>query len=116
EPQRQVEPVRAGRGRDGDASTARGGELMAVRRKTAREEWEEHYRGGKQPAPEPAKTISGLPIESLYTPDDLRGWSYEEKLGYPGHFPYTRGIYHSMYRGRPWTIRQFAGYGSAEET
>ena len=57
-----------------------------------------------------------MPIEPLYTPDDLRGWAYEEKLGYPGHFPYTRGIYHSMYRGRPWTIRQFAGYGSAEET
>src|SRR5947209_4059375 len=89
---------------------------MALRKtKTMREEWEEHYRGGKQP-PREGATLSGLPLQPLYTPDDLAGWDYEEKLGYPGHFPYTRGVYHSMYRGRPWTIRQFAGYGSAEET
>jgi methylmalonyl-CoA mutase N-terminal domain/subunit len=88
---------------------------MALRTKTLREEWESHYRGGKLPAAE-AHTISNLSIEPLYTPEDLDGWSYDEKLGYPGHFPYTRGVYHSMYRGRPWTIRQFAGYGSAEET
>src|SRR5437588_1052042 len=89
---------------------------MALRRtKTIREEWEEHYRGGKQ-SPREGATISGVPLQPLYTPEDLAGWDYEEKLGYPGHFPYTRGVYHSMYRGRPWTIRQFAGYGSAGET
>jgi len=89
---------------------------MALRRtKTIREEWEEHYRGGKQ-SPREGATISGVPLQPLYTPEDLAGWDYEEKLGYPGHFPYTRGVYHSMYRGRPWTMRQFAGYGSAEET
>jgi len=60
--------------------------------------------------------MSGLPVEPLYTPDDLAGWSYDEKLGYPGEFPYTRGVYPSMYRGQLWTIRQFAGYGSAQET
>ncbi|HYM49228.1 MAG TPA: methylmalonyl-CoA mutase family protein [Candidatus Limnocylindrales bacterium] len=90
---------------------------MALRRsRTAREEWEEHYRSGKQAARDGAETISGLPIQPLYTPADLEGFDYERKLGYPGHFPYTRGVYHSMYRGRPWTIRQFAGYGSARET
>src|SRR5438270_7983182 len=89
---------------------------MALRRtKTVREEWEEHYRGGTQ-SPREGATISGVPLQPLYTPEDLAGWDYEEKLGYPGHFPYTRGVYHSMYRGRPWTIRQFAGYGTAEET
>src|SRR5256714_1131460 len=88
---------------------------MALRRKTAHDEWAARYRTGKR-AKETATTISGLPVEPLYTPDDLADWSYEEKLGYPGEFPYTRGVYPSMYRGQLWTIRQFAGYGSAAET
>jgi len=88
---------------------------MALRRKTAYEEWVARYRDGKL-APNEAATMSGLPLEPLYTPKDLEGWSYDEKLGYPGEFPYTRGVYPSMYRGQPWTIRQFAGYGTAEET
>ena len=88
---------------------------MALRRKTAHDEWATRYRSGKR-ANETATTISGLPVEPLYTPDDLADWSYDEKLGYPGEFPYTRGVYPSMYRGQLWTIRQFAGYGSAEET
>ncbi|MCV5991701.1 methylmalonyl-CoA mutase family protein, partial [Escherichia coli] len=61
-------------------------------------------------------TISGIPIKPLYTPEDLGDFDYEEKLGYPGEYPYTRGVYPTMYRGRLWTIRQFAGYGDAEET
>jgi methylmalonyl-CoA mutase N-terminal domain/subunit len=89
---------------------------MALRRKTAHEDWATRYRGGKPAPKETATTISGLPLEPLYTPDDLTGWDYDEKLGYPGEFPYTRGVYPSMYRGQLWTIRQFAGYGSAEET
>jgi len=88
---------------------------MALRRKTAHDEWATRYRAGKR-AKETATTISGLPVEPLYTPDDLAGWSYDQKLGYPGEFPYTRGVYPSMYRGQLWTIRQFAGYGSAAET
>ena len=88
---------------------------MALRRKTAHDEWAARYRTGKR-AKETATTISGLPVEPLYTPDDLADWSYEEKLGYPGEFPYTRGVYPSMYRAQLWTIRQFAGYGSAAET
>ena len=88
---------------------------MALRRKTAHDEWATRYRAGKR-AKETATTISGLPVEPLYTPDDLADWSYDQKLGYPGEFPYTRGVYPSMYRGQLWTIRQFAGYGSAAET
>jgi methylmalonyl-CoA mutase N-terminal domain/subunit len=89
---------------------------MALRRKTAYEEWAARYRGGKPAPKDSAETMSGLPLQPLYTPDDLEGWNYDEKLGYPGEFPYTRGVYPSMYRGQPWTIRQFAGYGTAEET
>ena len=62
-------------------------------------------------------TVSDLPIERLYTSDDLGpNWNEHEKLGFPGEFPYTRGIHPTMYRGRLWTMRQFAGFGSAEDT
>ena len=61
-------------------------------------------------------TPSGLPLERVYTQDSLRGWDSEDALGYPGEFPYTRGIYPSMYRGRLWTMRQYAGFGSAAES
>jgi methylmalonyl-CoA mutase, N-terminal domain len=60
-------------------------------------------------------TISGLENEPLYTPDNVE-IDYERDLGYPGDFPYTRGVYPSMYRGKLWTMRQFAGFGTAEET
>jgi methylmalonyl-CoA mutase N-terminal domain/subunit len=61
-------------------------------------------------------TRSGEPIRPIYGPDDLRGWDPSEKLGEPGAFPFTRGVYPSMYRGRLWTMRQFAGYGLPAET
>ena len=61
-------------------------------------------------------TVSGRPIEELYTPDDVRALDYERDLADPGHFPYTRGIHPSGYRGRLWTMRQFAGFGTPEET
>jgi methylmalonyl-CoA mutase, N-terminal domain len=60
-------------------------------------------------------TISGLENEPLYTPGNVE-FDYERDLGYPGVYPYTRGVYPSMYRGRLWTMRQFAGFGTAEET
>jgi methylmalonyl-CoA mutase, N-terminal domain len=60
-------------------------------------------------------TISGLENEPLYTPDDVE-IDYERELGYPGVYPFTRGVYPSMYRGKLWTMRQFAGFGTAEET
>jgi methylmalonyl-CoA mutase, N-terminal domain len=61
-------------------------------------------------------TISGRPIEPLYTPESLPGWDPARELGQPGQFPFTRGIHESMYRGKPWTMRQFAGFGSAAQT
>lgn len=61
-------------------------------------------------------SLSGLEINRVYTGDDLKGWSAEHDLGPPGEFPYTRGVYPTMYRGRLWTMRQFAGFGSAEDT
>src|SRR5919199_227549 len=59
-------------------------------------------------------TLSGEPVAELYGPDDVG--PFEERIGRPGEFPFTRGVYRSMYRGRLWTMRQFAGYGTAEET
>ncbi|WP_435116537.1 acyl-CoA mutase large subunit family protein [Halolamina sp. C58] len=61
-------------------------------------------------------TISNLEIDRLYDPTDVDGLDYEEDLGNPGEFPFTRGPYPTMYRGRTWTMRQFAGFGSAEDT
>lgn len=62
------------------------------------------------------QTVSGLDIDALYTPADLENWDYDDRLGYPGMFPFTRGVYGSMYRSRLWTMRQYAGFGTAEET
>jgi methylmalonyl-CoA mutase, N-terminal domain len=62
------------------------------------------------------ETISGHPIRALYTDEDLAEWDRDRDLGYPGEHPFTRGVYPSMYRGRLWTMRQFAGFGTAEET
>jgi len=61
-------------------------------------------------------TVSGVPIERLYTPDHIQDLDYEADLGDPGKPPYTRGIYPAMYRGRLWTMRQFSGFGSAADT
>ncbi len=64
------------------------------------------------------RTLSGLEMDAYYTPEDLEaeGFQYETHLGEPGQFPFTRGIYPSMYRGRLWTMRQYAGFGAAEES
>src|SRR5262244_1858536 len=82
--------------------------------------WEqETYRPFVDRSPErdvPYESLSGIPIGPLYTPDDLADWRYEDKLGYPGEFPYTRGPYPSMYRGKLWTMRMFAGFGRPEDT
>ena len=66
--------------------------------------------------PEPERsTISGIPYQPLYTPADA-DIDYDRDLGDPGRYPFTRGVYETMYRGKPWTMRQFAGFGTAEET
>ncbi|MGH9530950.1 MAG: acyl-CoA mutase large subunit family protein [Terriglobales bacterium] len=66
--------------------------------------------GGKGP------TSRDVPVENLYTPADLEAWDYDRDVGYPGDFPYTRGVQHTMNRGRLWTMRQYAGMGDAEES
>jgi methylmalonyl-CoA mutase N-terminal domain/subunit len=91
------------------------------RRSRTRAEWEQGtLRESLAKAPErPASftTVSDLPIDRLYTAADLgTDWNESDKLGFPGEFPFTRGIHPSMYRGRLFTMRQFAGFGSAEDT
>ncbi|RLM72533.1 methylmalonyl-CoA mutase [Halorubrum sp. Atlit-26R] len=61
-------------------------------------------------------TVSNREVDRIYTPDDVADLDYDEDLGFPGEAPYTRGVYPTMYRGRTWTMRQFAGFGTAEET
>jgi len=65
---------------------------------------------------EQQETSSHVSIKPLYTPADLEGWNYDQQLGFPGQFPYTRGVQASMYRGRLWTMRQYAGMGDADES
>jgi len=78
------------------------------------DEWKrELYEAVPERQGELFSTISGLENEPLYTPGEL---DYDRDLGYPGAYPFTRGVYPSMYRGRLWTMRQFAGFGTAEET
>src|SRR6187399_3573346 len=79
-------------------------------------EWKrELYDATPERTDELSSTISGLENEPLYTPENVE-IDYDRALGYPGVYPFTRGVYPSMYRGRLWTMRQFAGYGTAEET
>ncbi len=61
-------------------------------------------------------TVSGEPVEPVYSPDALKDFDYLDDLGFPGCYPFTRGVYESMYRGRLWTMRMFSGFGSAEDT
>src|SRR5579863_10064389 len=62
------------------------------------------------------RTLSQLPLDPAYGPEQLGGFDPAHHLGDPGHFPYARGIHESMYRGKLWTMRQFAGFATAEET
>ncbi len=80
-----------------------------------KQEWlKSSYQDAKE-RPIRFSTVSDMEIDPLYTPQDVSG-TYDEKLGNPGEYPYTRGPYGSMYRGRLWTMRQFAGFGLAEDT
>ena len=80
----------------------------------AREQWRERYEQTPEREAE-FTTMSGHPIEPIYGPEDV-GPELEQRVGYPGSYPFTRGPYPSMYRGRLWTMRQFAGFGTVEET
>ncbi len=86
----------------------------------ARARWEAETYGpfakGSPERPVPYESLSAIPIKPLYTPADLAGFDYEKELGFPGEYPFTRGVYPTMYRGRLWTMRMFAGFGRPEDT
>jgi methylmalonyl-CoA mutase, N-terminal domain len=94
-------------------------ELMATtedrRGAKGTDEWRRKLYGAKPEREALFSTVSGLENEPLYTPDNVE-IDYDRDLGFPGVYPYTRGVYPSMYRGRLWTMRQFAGFGTADET
>ncbi|HWP98836.1 MAG TPA: methylmalonyl-CoA mutase family protein [Vicinamibacterales bacterium] len=93
---------------------------MKVAAETSKQRWErETLAPALEKAPErpgPFTTVSGHPVDRLYTPDDLAGFDYARDLGHPGEFPYTRGIHATGYRGKLWTMRQFSGFGTPEQT
>jgi methylmalonyl-CoA mutase N-terminal domain/subunit len=72
--------------------------------------------GSMKTLPVKFTTVSGEPIDMLYTPDDVAHQNYLTEIGFPGEYPYTRGIHQTMYRGKLWTMRQFAGFGTPEDT
>jgi methylmalonyl-CoA mutase N-terminal domain/subunit len=92
----------------------------ARQRSTAETRWEETVlKPALEHSPERKElftTLSGVPVERLYTPADLADFDYARDLGDPGEYPFTRGIHSSMYRGRLWTMRQFSGFGTPEDT
>jgi len=83
---------------------------------SSKQEWKEKLYAREADRLPRYSTVSDLEVEALYTPEDLDGQPYGARLGNPGEYPYTRGVYPSMYRGRLWTMRQFAGFGTAEDT
>src|SRR5687767_11585484 len=92
---------------------------MADLRAAKKRREEQSYQSTKQRLPElkeTFKTSSDNEIEPAYAPDDDGHEGYVEKLGFPGEYPYTRGVQPTMYRGKLWTMRQYAGYASAEES
>ncbi|MHC1582976.1 MAG: acyl-CoA mutase large subunit family protein [Candidatus Syntropharchaeia archaeon] len=87
--------------------------------KEAEKKWEEKVRKALEKYPERKKkflTDSGIPVKRIYTPLDVKDLNYNRDLGFPGDYPFTRGVQPTMYRGRIWTMRQYAGYGTAKET
>jgi methylmalonyl-CoA mutase, N-terminal domain len=87
-----------------------------IRLRKQRDEWERRVAAEGVERAGPFVTTSGLPINRLYSPVDLPDFDYSHDLGNPGEFPFTRGVHLTGYRGRQWTVRMFAGFGSAEET
>ncbi|HEX3035827.1 MAG TPA: methylmalonyl-CoA mutase family protein [Thermodesulfobacteriota bacterium] len=83
--------------------------------KAEKDAWEREYK--KIPTRDVKfTTVSGMDVPPLATPEDLNGFDYMRDLGFPGSYPYTRGVYNTMYQGRLWTMRQFAGFGAPEDT
>lgn len=80
-----------------------------------KKEWLE-TAGGMKTTGMKFTSLSGEDVDMLYTPEDVKNINHEEEIAYPGEYPYTRGIHHNLYRGKLWTMRQFAGFGSPEDT
>ncbi len=81
-----------------------------------KKKWFEKLKKSSQNTIPKFETISGVPVEIVYTPDDIKDLDYLKDLGLPGEYPYTRGIRNTMYRGRIWTMREFSGFGTAMDT
>jgi methylmalonyl-CoA mutase N-terminal domain/subunit len=84
--------------------------------RSAKAAWSAKATASPRPLRTRFTTVSGEPVELLYTPDDIAKLNYLSDIGFPGEYPYTRGIHHTMYRGQLWTMRQFAGFGTPEDT
>lgn len=84
--------------------------------KQAKEHWEKEAKEQGKQRNAKFVTVSSDPVEALYTPDDVADIDYLRDIGFPGQYPYTRGIHSTMYRGRLWTMRQFAGFGTPDDT
>jgi methylmalonyl-CoA mutase N-terminal domain/subunit len=89
--------------------------MATVTDTAARERWEKEVATAPT-RKQPPTTVSSVPIEPLYTAESLNGFDPDADLGYPGQYPYTRGVHASMYRSRLWTMRQFAGFGTPRQT
>lgn len=85
------------------------------KKSTSKSEWLEEAGKAKTSGMK-FTSLSGRELDIAYTPEDVKETSYYNEIGYPGEFPYTRGIHHNMYRGKLWTMRQFAGFGTPEDT
>src|SRR5262245_58771130 len=109
-------PARAARPEPAARNGRRNGKAGAPTWGTQRAGWEQRLAAAKQRPDLYPFTISGVPIKPLYTPEDLAGMDPARDLGFPGEYPYTRGIHTTMYRGRMFTMRQFAGFGTPRES
>lgn len=89
--------------------------MATITDRSAQERWDKENAAAPT-RPQPPTTVSGVPIDALYTPESLNGFDPETDLGFPGQYPFARGVHASMYRSRLWTMRQFAGFGTARQT
>src|SRR5690606_29448766 len=85
------------------------------KKSASKQEWLEEAKKAKTSGMK-FTSLSGRELDIAYTPEDVKDENYYNEIGYPGEYPYTRGIHHNMYRGKIWTMRQFAGFGSPEDT
>src|SRR5437762_11501034 len=89
--------------------------MATVTDTAARQRWEKELAAAPT-REQPPTTVSSVPVEPLYTPESLNGFDPETDLGYPGQYPFARGIHATLYRSRLWTMRQFAGFGTPRQT